>query len=75
VNASGDATTGPWTDPQTHLDTDPVNAEPAGGSAAGADRSEDQTEDHAEDRTEDEAEDEAEDEDPSGTPDTGRDGS
>jgi hypothetical protein len=28
MNASGDATTGPWTDPQTHLDTDPVNAEP-----------------------------------------------
>ena len=23
------STDGPWTDPQTHLDTDPVNAEPA----------------------------------------------
>lgn len=29
MTQSDDPTQEPWTDPQTHLDTDPVNAEPA----------------------------------------------
>ncbi|NPD04882.1 hypothetical protein HN031_09335 [Nocardioides sp. zg-1308] len=41
MSASGDATTGPWTDPQTHLDTDPVNAEPSPGRRDDEDRAED----------------------------------
>ena len=28
MNSSDDRSQEPWTDPQTHLDTDPVNAEP-----------------------------------------------
>ncbi|WP_301538949.1 hypothetical protein [Nocardioides sp. zg-1230] len=28
MTQSDDPTQEPWTDPQTHLDTDPVNAEP-----------------------------------------------
>ncbi|WP_322920915.1 hypothetical protein [Nocardioides renjunii] len=40
MSASGDATTGPWTDPQTHLDTDPVNAAPSPGRRDDEDRAE-----------------------------------
>ena len=29
MSQSDDRSQDPWTDPQTHLDTDPVNAEPA----------------------------------------------
>lgn len=29
MTPSDDRSQEPWTDPQTHLDTDPVNAEPA----------------------------------------------
>ena len=29
MSPSDDRSQEPWTDPQTHLDTDPVNAEPA----------------------------------------------
>lgn len=51
MNASGDATTGPWTDPQTHLDTDPVNAEPtpARPGASGEADQDDQDRDRAQD--------------------------
>ena len=29
MTPSDDRSPEPWTDPQTHLDTDPINAEPA----------------------------------------------
>jgi hypothetical protein len=29
MSPSDDRSQDPWTDPQTHLDTDPVNADPA----------------------------------------------
>ncbi|MDZ5663353.1 hypothetical protein SFC79_16385 [Nocardioides sp. S-58] len=45
MSASGDATTGPWTDPQTHLDTDPVNAEPTPAHPGGSGRAEQDDED------------------------------
>lgn len=44
MTQSDDPTQEPWTDPQTHLDTDPVNAEP-----------EPEDEDQLEDQEEDES--------------------
>ena len=40
MSQSDDRTQDPWTDPQTHLDTDPVNAEPAPAEPDEADEDE-----------------------------------
>ena len=40
MSQSDDRSQGPWTDPQTHLDTDPVNAEPESAEPDEADEDE-----------------------------------